>query len=178
MDKIFFDSWESIVRTIIITILAYISLVILLRISGKRTLSKMNAFDFIVTVALGSTLASVLLTKDVALADGVLAFILLIGLQYIITKLAVKSKTVSQLVKGQPSLLVYNGELLHRAMLKERVNRDEIYAALRENGVSALSNATAVILETDGSLTVLSSDDNEKPETLSTVQTWGKTSSE
>jgi len=100
MDKIFFDSWESIVRTIIITILAYISLVILLRISGKRTLSKMNAFDFIVTVALGSTLASVLLTKDVALADGVLAFILLIGLQYIITKLAVKSKTVSQLVKN------------------------------------------------------------------------------
>ncbi len=80
------------------------------------------------------------------------------------------------MVKGQPSLLVYNGELLHRAMLKERVNRDEIYAALRENGVSALSNATAVILETDGSLTVLSSDGNEKPETLSTVQTWGKTS--
>ena len=49
-------------------------LVIFLRLSGKRTLSKMNAFDLVVTVALGSTLATVLLTKDVALADGALAF--------------------------------------------------------------------------------------------------------
>ena len=72
MQNIFFDSWESMVRTVVITILAYVVLVFLLRSSGKRTLSKMNAFDFIVTVALGSTLATVMLNKNVALADGVL----------------------------------------------------------------------------------------------------------
>lgn len=83
MDKVFFDSWESILRTLIISVLAYGSLVVILRISGKRTLSKMNAYDLIVTVALGSTLATVLLNKDVALADGVLTFILLISLQYL-----------------------------------------------------------------------------------------------
>ncbi|MBD0377567.1 MAG: DUF421 domain-containing protein, partial [Flavisolibacter sp.] len=72
MKNIFFDSWESIIRTIIITVLAYALLIFLLRTSGKRTLSKMNAFDFIVTVALGSTLATVMLNKNVALIDGVL----------------------------------------------------------------------------------------------------------
>lgn len=70
MSKLFFDSWESIFRTIVITVLAYFSLIRLLRISGKRTLSKMKAFDFVVTVALGSTPATVLLNKLVALADG------------------------------------------------------------------------------------------------------------
>lgn len=85
MTKIFFDNWESLYRTFFITIMAYFALIFLLRISGKRSLSKMNAFDFIITVALGSTLATVLLNKSVALADGVLAFALLIGLQYIIT---------------------------------------------------------------------------------------------
>ena len=69
MEQIFFTSWTSIFRTLIIGVLAYVGLILMLRVSGKRTLSKMNAFDLIVTVALGSTLATVLLTKSVALAD-------------------------------------------------------------------------------------------------------------
>ncbi|WP_366970658.1 hypothetical protein [Rhodocytophaga aerolata] len=72
MDKLFFDTWESMQRTFIVGICAYLSMIILLRISGKRTLTKMNAFDFIVTVALGSTLATLLLSKDVALPTGCL----------------------------------------------------------------------------------------------------------
>lgn len=169
MDKIFFDTWESIFRTLIITVLAYISLIIFLRISGKRTLSKMNAFDLIIIIALGSTLATVLLNKSVALADGLLAFVLLIGLQYLITFLSVRYKTVSQWVKGSPTLLAYNGELINKAMLKERVNEDEIYAALRENGIPTIKDAKAVILETEGNLTVIGDTNTENPETLRTV---------
>jgi uncharacterized membrane protein YcaP (DUF421 family) len=62
----FFDSWDGLLRVVVVGILAYTGLVLLLRISGKRTLSKMNAFDFVVTVALGSTLATILLSSDVA----------------------------------------------------------------------------------------------------------------
>ncbi|MBV2245900.1 MAG: DUF421 domain-containing protein [Lentimicrobium sp.] len=169
MTKIFFDNWESLYRTFFITIMAYFALIFLLRISGKRSLSKMNAFDFIITVALGSTLATVLLNKSVALADGVLAFALLIGLQYIITFLAVRSKKVSHLVKATPALIVYDGEILKDIMIKERVNEDEIYAVLRENGISSIKKAKAVILETDGSLSVISSTGETRPETLKTV---------
>jgi len=169
MDQIFFDNWDSIIRTFIITILAYFSLIALLRISGKRTLSKMNAFDFIVTIAIGSVLATVLLNKSVALADGVLAFILLIGLQYLITTLAVRSKNVSKWVKATPSLIVYNGEILTETMHKERISEDEVYAALRQKGVASIVHAKAVVLESDGSLSIISSLDEEKLETLRTV---------
>ncbi len=175
MENIFFDNWESIFRTTIITVLAYIALLFLLRISGKRTLSKMSAFDLIVTVALGSTLATVLLNKSVALADGVLAFSLLIGLQYLISYFSVRSKRILQLVKATPALVVYNGEMLSKAMLEERINDVEIYAALRENGVSSIQDVKAVILETDGSLTVINKSDDLKPETLRTVATHNAT---
>ena len=78
----FFQSWSSLAATAITGVSAYIALIVTLRLSGKRTLAKMNAFDFVVTVALGSTLATVLLSKDVPLAEGVLAFALLIALQF------------------------------------------------------------------------------------------------
>jgi len=65
MEKIFSESWESIARTLLMTSLSYVTMVILLRISGKRTLAKMNAFDFVVTIALGSSLATVALNKSV-----------------------------------------------------------------------------------------------------------------
>jgi|SRR5690606_16626126 len=155
MDKIFFDNWESIFRTFIISILAYVALILLLRISGKRTLSKMNAFDFIVTIALGSTLATVLLNKDVALADGVLAFAVLIFLQYVITYFSARSRRVSGLVKSTPTLLVYKGRMLERAMKKERIAKDEIFAIVREKGFSSLEKIDAIVLETDGSLTLI-----------------------
>lgn len=107
----FFNDWTSLLRVVIVGILAYLALVFLLRISGKRTLSKMNAFDLIVTVALGSTLATVLLSRDTALAEGVVAFALLISLQYIITWLSVRSQRVAKLVKAEPSLLFWLSQI-------------------------------------------------------------------
>jgi uncharacterized membrane protein YcaP (DUF421 family) len=96
----FFDTWWGLARIIVVGVLAYAALVLLLRVSGKRTLSKMNAFDLIVTVALGSTLATVLLSKDVSLAEGALAFALLIGLQFTVTWLSVRSLAVRRVVKA------------------------------------------------------------------------------
>jgi uncharacterized membrane protein YcaP (DUF421 family) len=132
MKKIFFDSWISIFRTLVIGFAAYTSLIILLRISGKRTLSKMNAFDLIVTIALGSTLATVLLNKNVALADGILGFALLIFLQYIITWLSVRSKVISSIIKSKPSLLYYQGNFIDKVLEDERITKDEILSKVRE----------------------------------------------
>jgi len=169
MKNIFFDSWESIIRTVVITILAYALLIILLRVSGKRTLFKMNAFDFIVTIALGSTLATVMLSKDVALADGVLAFFLLIMLQYAITFFSARNQTVNELVKATPSLLVYKGRIIKKVMLKERIAEDEIYAIVRSNGLSSINEAGAIVLETDGSLTLIKEVKSLETETMNKV---------
>jgi uncharacterized membrane protein YcaP (DUF421 family) len=155
MEKIFFDSIESVVRICIIGVLAYVGIIILLRTSGKRTLSKMNAFDFIVTIALGSTLATVLLDKSIPLFDGVLAFAILIYLQYMITYLSVRYKTINNLLKSTPTLLVYKGKLLPEMMKKERIDEDEIYATIRKKGLSSVEQVDVMILESDGSLSLV-----------------------
>jgi uncharacterized membrane protein YcaP (DUF421 family) len=155
---VFFDGWEVIARTLLVGALAYIGLVALVRISGKRTLAKMNAFDLIVTVALGSTLATILLQRNVALAEGLTAFGVLIGMQLAITWFSVRTQAIPSLVKSTPRLLAYRGAMDLRAMREERVTEAEVLQALRQSGVDGLSGARAVVLETDGSLSVISRD--------------------
>jgi len=155
MASFLFDNWMGLLRTVVVGVLAYVALVTLLRFSGKRTLAKMNAFDFIVTVALGSTLATVLLSKAVALAEGVLAFMLLIGLQFIVAWLSVRSSWVESLVKSEPSLLLYQGRFLHAALRAAHVSETEIAAAVRQQGIDEPAKAAAVILETDGTFSVI-----------------------
>ncbi len=155
--RMFFQGRAGLLRTLVVGVLAYSALVLVLRVSGKRTLSKMNAFDFVVTVALGSTLATVLLSKDVALAEGVAAFALLVGMQFVITWASVRSKGVSRLVKSEPKMLLYRGEFLRGAMRRERVTEEEVLAAVRSRGVAAIGEVEAVVLETDGSFSVVQS---------------------
>ncbi|WP_437640513.1 DUF421 domain-containing protein [Sorangium sp. So ce854] len=98
---------------------------------------------------------TVMLSKSVALLDGVLAFALLISLQFLITWLSVRSKAVSQMVKAEPMLLVHRGEVLQRALKRERVVEAELLAAAREHGIMSLSEVEAIVLETDGSFSVI-----------------------
>ncbi|HMQ30988.1 MAG TPA: DUF421 domain-containing protein [Chloroflexaceae bacterium] len=166
----FFDGWQGIWRTALVGVLAYLALVVLLRVSGKRTLSKMNAFDLIVTVALGSTLATILLSADVALAEGVTAFAVLIVLQYAIAWLSVRSQTVSNLVKSEPALLVYRGRILPDALRRERVVDKEVWAAVRAEGIADLAHVEAVVLETDGTFTVVPTIEGPAQPTLQNVR--------
>ncbi len=150
-----FNGIESLFRTLLVGVLAYTALVLFLRVSGRRTLSKMNAFDFVVTVALGSTLATVLLSKGVSLTNGVAAFGLLIGLQYVVTWTSVRIPWVQKAVTGEPIMLLYRGNILAQALLKARVTESEVRAAVRSAGVAQLESVDAVILETDGSFSVI-----------------------
>ena len=143
------------VRTVVVGVLAYASLVALLRASGKRTLSKFNAFDFIVTIALGSTLASVLTSQQVSLLQGVVALAVLLGLQFAITWLSVRSARVRGLVKSEPALLVHRGEVLHGTLRRERVTMEELQAAVRGSGAGSAGDVEAAVLETDGTITVV-----------------------
>lgn len=155
MDSLFFDGWSSLLRTLVAGVLAYVSLVLLVRISGKRTMSKMNAFDLIVTVALGSTLASILTSKDLSLAQGVLAMALLIGMQFLITWSGVRWRWIRSTVAAEATVLLRKGEYLDVPMCKARVTRDEVRAAVRAAGLATTDGVEAVMLETDGSLSVV-----------------------
>jgi len=153
-NPIFFDDWAGIGRILITGVLAYAALIVMLRTSGKRTLSKFNAFDFIVTICLGSMLSSIIITKSVPLIEGIVALALLIALQFAITWLSVRYEPFENLIKSTPKLLVHRGVYQDKAMRDERVSREEITAALHANGKPEVSAQISVVLETDGSLNV------------------------
>jgi len=150
-----FDGWDGVARVVAVGIAAYASLVALLRVTGKRTLSKLNAFDLVVTVALGSTLATILLSSDVSFAEGLAALALLVLLQYAVTWTSVRVPAVQSLVKAEPTLLVSRGRVLDDALRRQPVTREEVLAAVRTSGLSRIEDADAVLLETDGSLTAM-----------------------
>jgi len=151
----FFNSWEDIARIIIVGTVSYVALIIILRISGKRTLAKMNMFDFVITIALGSTFATLILSKDVALAEGVVGLSLLVTLQYVVAWLSVRSKRFQQIVKGQPSLIFYRGAYLQGTMKAARISYEEVRFAARSSGISNMAEVGAIILETDGTFSVM-----------------------
>jgi uncharacterized membrane protein YcaP (DUF421 family) len=150
-----FQNWSGIVRTLLVGVMAYAVLVLFLRLSGKRTLAKLNAFDLVVTVALGSTLATILLSESVALAEGLTALALLIFLQYAVAFTSVRSKGFARAVRSEPALLVHKGEPLERALKRERVTVEEVESAVRSSGGQTLGEAKSVVLESDGSLSVI-----------------------
>lgn len=173
MDEVLFGGWPGMLRTLVVGVLAYIALVVFLRISGKRTLSKLNAFDFVVTVALGSTLATVLLSKSVSLSEGALAFAVLIGLQLAVTWTSVRAQWLRRILTGEPALLLYQGRFLAASLRKARVTEDEVRSAVRSAGILAMEEVEAVVLETDGSLSVVSRSSVNGPSSLEDVHVRG-----
>lgn len=153
----FFDDWSGIGRIVLFAVLAYAALVLVLRVSGKRTLGKMNAFDLVVTVALGSTLASAVLDAGVPLAESVVAFGALAGLQALVAFAQTRWPAVEALVKSEPRLLVRDGRVLPAALRRERLTESEVRQAVRAEGRGSLEGVAAVVLETDGTLSVLDS---------------------
>ena len=154
MPDAIFNGWDGVLRILLIAPAAYVALILILRMSGKRTLAKLNAFDFVVTIAIGSTLASVITSSTLSLVDGLVALGLLVGMQFIVTAASVRLPWVNDVVKAEATLLVRKGELLPRAMRRQRITSDEIEAATRQSGGRGVEDAEAVFLETDGSLAV------------------------
>ncbi len=150
----FFQGWPGLARTLLVGILAYVTLVAMLRISGKRTLAKLNAFDLVVTVALGSTLSAILLQESIALAEGAVALALLILLQYVVSAISVRSPAFAKAVRSEPALIVRDGRYCPETMRRARITEDEALSAVRSSGGLAIDDARTVILESDGTLSV------------------------
>lgn len=164
MEELFFKDWESIYHVLICTVLSYLALFVFIRISGKRTLAKLNAFDFVVTVTLGSTLSSMILAK-VTLAEGAVALIIIIALQYFLAFAAKESKTMEHIINSNPVLLFYNGRFLEESMNKEVITKEEIYAEIRKFRIENMDDVRAVVMELNGEFTVIKKADKQSSST-------------
>lgn len=150
-----FDTWSDIWRVLLVGPASYAALVLVLRTSGKRTLSKLNAFDLVVTVALGSTLATIFLSKDVSWSEGVVALAVLALLQLLVAAVTSRLPVVRSAVTAGPTLLLRDGEMLEQALRDARLTAAEVRQAIRGSGVGDVAMVAAVVLESDGSLSVV-----------------------
>jgi uncharacterized membrane protein YcaP (DUF421 family) len=152
---VWFDSWSDLGRILAVGACAYATVVLVLRLSGKRTLAKLNAFDLVVTVALGSTLATILLNSDVSWTEGAVALALLAAAQFVVAWVVVRRPGLRSVVTARPTLLLRDGAVVSAAMREQRVTIDEIRQAVRASGSGDLSAVAAVVLESDGMLSVI-----------------------
>jgi len=167
---------NSFLNTLVYGTIAYIAIILMLRISGKRTLSKWNSFDFVVTIAFGSILSSILLSTKDSFGTGILGFALLVSFQYVLTWISTRSSLIQKLIKAEPALLLYNGKIREDVMKRERVAEGEVLAALRASGAGAIEDADAVVLETDGSFSVITDLSQSSASALKDVREFDRTS--
>ena len=167
-------NWKPLFHTLLVGTLSYIGTIVWLRISGKRTLSKWNSFDFVVTVAFGSILASALLTDTISFLQAMLAIGLLVSYQFVLTWLSVRTEKVQALIKAKPTLLLFKGAILNGMAKRKRVAEGEILAAVRLNGYSKLEDVDAVVLETDGSFSVIGNIDPHDASAMRDVEGFSR----
>jgi len=150
---------DSLVRALLLAPFALAWVIVFVRIAGLRAFSKMTAFDFVVTVATGSLLASAATaTGWPAFIQAVVAIAALLAAQYLLARLRQLSNFVDGLIGNEPLLLMRNGEFVDEAMRKSRVARSDVYAKLREANALDLAAVRAVVLETTGDISVLHGD--------------------
>jgi uncharacterized membrane protein YcaP (DUF421 family) len=150
----FFNGWYFVGRTVTLSAVGFLALIIMLRVSGKRTLSKLNVFDFVFVVAVGSVFAASIIEKDVTLVEGLAALGTLVAIQIVLAELAARVKVADRIINGRPTLLFAHGKFIPKAMTRQRVTEGEIRAAIREQGIKRIEDVDAVTLENDGTLTV------------------------
>lgn len=165
----FYQDAYGLLRILVLAPLAYIGLIVALRLAGKRSLAKLNAFDFVITIALGSAFAAIIVDKQVPLAEGALVLLMLLGLQWLLTRWSVHSRAFAGLIRARPRLLFRDGAFLAQALQDARITRGELTSAIRLHGFGRFDQVAAVILEGDGSLSVIGKQDEGPLDTLDEV---------
>lgn len=147
-------TWSDAIHITVSAVGILAAVVVLIRLNGLRSLSKMSSFDFAVTVAVGSIVASTLLSDSASLFDGAIGVAALLLTQRVVSYARVRAGA-SALVDNQPVLLMAGEHMLDDALRRTRVTRDDIRGKLREANVIDLSEVYAVVLESTGDISVL-----------------------
>jgi uncharacterized membrane protein YcaP (DUF421 family) len=151
----FAASGRALVLVLASTVGIYAALVGLTRIAGLRSFSKMSSFDFAITVAVGSLIATVLVAEDPPLLQGVVALASLYAVQMALAILRYRTGWVPSLVDNEPLLLMEGTEVLDDNLRQASVTAGDLRAKLREANVVSLDQVEAVVMETTGDISVL-----------------------
>lgn len=140
--------------------LIFTATLIVTRIAGLRTFAKMSSIDFASTIAIGSIIASTIVSSSVSITNGALALLLIVVFQISVARLTKRFSWFNNLVSNQPILLMYEGAIIDKNLDRSGVSVNDLMAKLREANAIQLSNVKAVVFETTGDVSVLHTSDN------------------
>ena len=160
----FFHSWAGIGRVMLSSVVVFAIIVALLRIVGQQALAKMSGFDVVFAVTLGSVVGTVVITRDVPIAEAIAALVTLLGMQEVTRFFQSRSLRVHHAVRQPPRVLLWDGSLLEDRLRASSVSADEIRAEVRKAGLRSLADARIVVLENDGEWSVVPKGDEQSDE--------------
>ncbi len=137
------------------TAAVYLLILLGLRAAGKREVGQMTPFDLVLLLLIANAVQNAMVGPDTSLTGGLLAAAVLILLNSLIARLRLSSPRLRRLVEGTPTLLILHGEAIAANLRRESVDIETLEAALREHGVTEVSQVEMAVLETDGSISVV-----------------------
>lgn len=160
VERWFLDPVSLLGLTILKTTGVYLAVVVFTRLYGLRSFAKITGFDFAMTVAIGSAIATTMFSADPPLIRGIVAIGTLYSLQKIIAELR-RNAAFETYVDNHPLLVVENGRILEDALDKSNLSELDLRAKLRQSNVKRLEDVRAVVLETTGDISVIETEDSE-----------------
>lgn len=139
---------------IIRAVVVYLSVLLLLRMGGKRQMGQMNATEFVAILLISNAVQNSMNGGDNSLIGGLLLAAVLIATSTLISYLTYKSKIVSTIFEGNPTLLIHKGTLIKKNTEKELLSESELRTLLRKQGFHDITKIQTAILEADGTLSV------------------------
>lgn len=143
---------ESIVRAAAI----YIVLILLFRIAGRRTLSKMTSFDLVLVLIISEATQNALLGEDYSFTNAMIVLVTLLSIDIVLALLKEKSATLEKVLDGRPTILIQSGQIDRVALKLARVDiREILTSARRERGIYRIEDIDHAILEADGHISII-----------------------
>jgi uncharacterized membrane protein YcaP (DUF421 family) len=143
--------FELIIRSVVI----YIFLIILLRVTGKRQVGQLAPFDLVLLLVLSNAVQNSMNAGDNSLVGGMIAATTLIVMNYGVAMLTFRSKKAEALIEGRPQVLIHNGVLFESVLTDARMTHHELNAALRQAGCLTVEDVHCAMMENNGSVSVI-----------------------
>jgi uncharacterized membrane protein YcaP (DUF421 family) len=153
---------ETILTIILRSALIYVVVLVGLRLSGKREIGQMTVLDLVVLLLLSNAVQNAMVGPDTSLIGGILAGGTLLIMNRLFAMLRLRSPRLRRALMGSPTVLVLHGEIIPAAMRREGIDDEILMAALREHGLPDVSGVDMVVLETDGSISVVPAHEGNK----------------
>ena len=145
-------------QIVVRTALVYLAVYAGLRLTGKRELGQMTVFDLVVIILIANAVQNAMVGPDTSITGGVIAALVLLAINWMVTKLRLRGQKWGRLLEGTPTVLVQNGAFVQPNLEKEGVEQSELEMAMREHGVESVHDVKLAVLEVDGSISIVPAD--------------------